>query len=148
MILAKELEGLVRWRIAFMNESIQALLSCCHSRYEAPSQSWEILAGLFSAGSADTLDRQGGFARPFSDKPILFFDRGARGSIPIKTTKDFAWNSAIRSLRTVFVEHIEQREFCSRRRFSCHSRLLSLLRVNTPSSTAIAASPERATSPA
>jgi hypothetical protein len=31
MILAKELEGLVRWRIAFMNESVQALLPCCHS---------------------------------------------------------------------------------------------------------------------
>ena len=37
MILAKELQGLVRWRIAFMNESVQALLPCCHSRYEAPS---------------------------------------------------------------------------------------------------------------
>jgi hypothetical protein len=37
MILAKEFEGLVRWRIAFMNESVQALLPCCHSRYEAPS---------------------------------------------------------------------------------------------------------------
>jgi hypothetical protein len=37
MILAKELERLVRWRIAFMNESVQALLPCCHSRYEAPS---------------------------------------------------------------------------------------------------------------
>jgi hypothetical protein len=32
MILAKELEGLVRWQIAFMNESVQALLPCCHSR--------------------------------------------------------------------------------------------------------------------
>jgi hypothetical protein len=48
-----------------------------------------------------------GVAGPFSDKPILFFDRGARGSIPIKATKDFTWNSAIRSLRTVFVKHIE-----------------------------------------
>jgi hypothetical protein len=65
------------------------------------------LAGSFSAGSADTLDGQGGVAGPFSDKPILFFDRGARGSIPIKATKDFTWNSAIRSLRTVFVKHIE-----------------------------------------
>jgi hypothetical protein len=37
MILAKELQGLVRWRIAFMNESVQALLPCCHSRYGAPS---------------------------------------------------------------------------------------------------------------
>jgi hypothetical protein len=56
MILAKEFEGLVRWRIAFMNESVQALLPCCHSRYEAPSESYAILAGSFSAGSADTLD--------------------------------------------------------------------------------------------
>jgi hypothetical protein len=37
MILAKQLEGLVWWRIAFMNESVQALLPCYHSRYEAPS---------------------------------------------------------------------------------------------------------------
>jgi hypothetical protein len=47
------------------------------------------LAGSFSAGSADTLDGQGGVAGPFSDNPILFFDRGARGSIPIKATKGF-----------------------------------------------------------
>jgi len=37
MILAKELEGLVRWWIAFKNESVEALLQCCHLRYEAPS---------------------------------------------------------------------------------------------------------------
>jgi hypothetical protein len=37
MILAQELEGLVRWRIAIMNESGEALLPCCHLRYEAPS---------------------------------------------------------------------------------------------------------------
>jgi hypothetical protein len=61
----------------------------------------------FSPGSADSLDGRGGLAGPFSDKPILFFDRGARGSISIKATKDFTWNSAIRPLRTVFVEYIE-----------------------------------------
>ena len=37
MILAKEFEGLVGWRIAMLNESVQAPLPCCHSRYEAPS---------------------------------------------------------------------------------------------------------------
>jgi hypothetical protein len=37
MILTKEFEWLVRWRIAFMNESVQALLPCCHLRYEVPS---------------------------------------------------------------------------------------------------------------
>jgi hypothetical protein len=37
MILAKELEGLIRRLIAFMNESVQALLPCCHSRYEVLS---------------------------------------------------------------------------------------------------------------
>ncbi len=37
MIFAKELEELVRWRVAFMNESVEALLPCCHLRYEAPS---------------------------------------------------------------------------------------------------------------
>ncbi len=36
MVLAKELNWLVDWRIAFMNESVQALLSCRHSRYGAP----------------------------------------------------------------------------------------------------------------
>jgi hypothetical protein len=56
MILAKELEGLIRWRIPFIDESVQALLPSCHSRYEAPSESYAILAGPFSAGSADTLD--------------------------------------------------------------------------------------------
>jgi hypothetical protein len=37
MILAKQLEGLIRRRIAFVNESVEALLPCCHLRYEAPS---------------------------------------------------------------------------------------------------------------
>ena len=37
MILAKEFEGLVCWRVAFMNESVQTLLPCCHSRNEARS---------------------------------------------------------------------------------------------------------------
>jgi len=37
MIFAKELEGLVRWWIAFKNESVEALLPCCHLCYEAPS---------------------------------------------------------------------------------------------------------------
>jgi hypothetical protein len=47
MILAKELEGLIRRRIAFMNESVQALLPCCHSRYEAPSNHVRSLAVHF-----------------------------------------------------------------------------------------------------
>jgi hypothetical protein len=107
MILAKQLEGLVRGRIAFMNESVQALLPCYHSRYRSSLLVVLIFAGSFSAGSADTLDGRRGFAGSFSDNPILFFDRGARGCIPIKTTKHFTWNSAVRPLRTVFVEHIE-----------------------------------------
>ena len=36
MIFAKELKRLVNWWVAFMNESIQTLLSCRHSRYGAP----------------------------------------------------------------------------------------------------------------
>jgi len=36
MVLAKELKRPVDRRIAFMNESVQALLSCRHSRYGAP----------------------------------------------------------------------------------------------------------------
>ena len=36
MVLAKELKRLIDRRIAFMNESVQALLSCRHSRYGTP----------------------------------------------------------------------------------------------------------------
>jgi hypothetical protein len=55
MILAKELEGLVRWRIAFMNESVQALLPCCHSRCEFSPNRLRSLQVHFPRGSADTL---------------------------------------------------------------------------------------------
>jgi hypothetical protein len=47
VILAKDLEGLVRWRIAFMNESIQAPLPRGHSRYEARSESMRSFAVHF-----------------------------------------------------------------------------------------------------
>jgi len=36
MVFAKELKWQVNWWIAFMDESIQALLSCRHSNYGAP----------------------------------------------------------------------------------------------------------------
>jgi len=37
MVFAKEFERLVNWRITFVNESVQALLSCRHSSYGVPS---------------------------------------------------------------------------------------------------------------
>jgi hypothetical protein len=36
MVFAKEFKRLVNWRIAVMNESVQALLSCRHSSYGVP----------------------------------------------------------------------------------------------------------------
>lgn len=80
-----------------------------------------ILTLSFSAGSADAHDDRVGFAGSFGDLPILFFDCGARGRIAVQATKDSNWNSPVRSLRTILVEHVEQREFWSGRRFSCHS---------------------------
>jgi hypothetical protein len=94
MILAKELERLVRWRIAFMNECVHALLACRHLRYGSPDQGAS-LAVSFSIGSADTLDRQGGLARLLGDEPVLFLDHGAHRGITIEATQDFAWHSAI-----------------------------------------------------
>jgi hypothetical protein len=41
MVFAKELKWSVNWWIAFMNESVQALLSCRHSRYRAPFEQTE-----------------------------------------------------------------------------------------------------------
>jgi len=46
------------------------------------------LGGSFSAGSADALDGQGGGAGFLGDKPVLFLDYGARGSITIDATND------------------------------------------------------------
>ena len=37
MVFAKEFKRLVKWRIAFMDERVQALLSCRHSSYGVPS---------------------------------------------------------------------------------------------------------------
>ena len=79
------------------------------------------LDGSFSAGSTDALHGQGGLPGFFGDKPVLFFDHGARGSIAVEPAEDFARNSAVGSLCSVFVEHIEQNECFSRRWLSCHS---------------------------
>jgi len=81
----------------------------------------------FSAGSADAFDGQSRIAGFLGDKPVLFFDYAARGSIAIEAAENFAWNAAIGPLRAVFVEYIEESEFCSRCRFSCHSQSPLLL---------------------
>ena len=94
-------------------------MRCCRVAMRAtkpcPSR---VLASSLSAGSADAHDDRVGFAGSFGDQPILFFDCGARRRIAIQATKDINWNSPVRSLRTILVEHVEQREFWLGRRFS------------------------------
>ena len=41
-------------------------------------------------------------------------------SITIEAVKDFAWHSAVRPLRAVFVNHIEKGEFNARCWLACH----------------------------
>src|ERR1043166_378951 len=77
--------------------------------------------GSFSTGSADALHRQGGIPGLFSNEPVLRFDPGALGSIAVEPAKDFAWNSAIGPMGSIFVEHIKQDKFFARCRLSCHS---------------------------
>jgi len=51
--------------------------------------------------------RKGRSARFLGDQPILFFNDGPRGSIAVNAAEDVAWHSAIGTLRTVFVDHVE-----------------------------------------
>jgi hypothetical protein len=51
--------------------------------------------------------RKGRSARFLGDQPILFFNEGARRGIAVKAAEDFVWHSAIGTLRTVLVDHIE-----------------------------------------
>src|SRR5271155_5635792 len=107
---------------------MKASMRCCRVAMRATKpRPIRVLTLSFSAGSADAHDDRVGFSGSFGDQPILFFDCGARGRIAIQATKDFNWNSAVRSLGTILVKHVEEREFWSGRRFSCHSRLLCLL---------------------
>src|SRR3984893_17775339 len=62
----------------------------------------------------------GPHARLLCDKPVLLLDDGARRGIAIEATQDFARHSAIGPLRTVLVNHVEKREFNSRRRLPRH----------------------------
>src|SRR5262249_48299328 len=82
--------------------------------------------GSLSTGSADTLDSVIRLAGLLGDKPILFFDRSVRRSIAIEPAEDFAWNSAVGALGSVFVEHIKEDESLPRCGPSCHSRLPSV----------------------
>jgi hypothetical protein len=68
--------------------------------------------------------RNGGNARLFRYEPVLFFDDGARRSIAIEAAKDVARHSTVRSLRTVFVNHVKKSKFSTRRRLPCHCDLL------------------------
>ena len=117
-------------------------MRCCRVAMRATKpRPIRVLTLSFSAGSADAHDDRVGFAGSFGDQPILFFDCGARGRIAIHATKDFNWNSAVRLLRTILVEHVEQREFWSGRRFSCHSPLLCLVVGRHPAALVTATSP-------
>ena len=73
------------------------------------------------AGSTDALHSDEGFTGFLGNKSVLFFDHAARRGITVEPTKDFAWNSAIRALGSVFVEHIKENESFSRCGLSCHS---------------------------
>src|SRR6266540_521297 len=68
----------------------------------------------------DTFHRKGRSARLLGDQPILFFNDGARGSIAVEAAEHSARHSAIGTLRTIFVDHVEQGEFSSRCRLSGH----------------------------
>jgi len=83
---------------------------------------WFIQSRARSVAARSSSDRACWLQAVLGDKPILFLDHGARGSIAIDATKDFAWNSAIGPLRAVCMEYIEEHEFCSRCGFSCHSQ--------------------------
>jgi small subunit ribosomal protein S21 len=77
--------------------------------------------GSLSWGSTDALHGQSRLPGLFGDEPVLFFDHGTRGSIAVEPAKRFAWNAAVGSLGSVFVEHIEQDKCFSRCWLACHS---------------------------
>ena len=105
-------------------------MRCCRVAMRATKPCpTRVLASSLSAGSADAHDDRVGFAGSFVDQPILFFDCGARRRIAIQATKDINWNSPVRSLRTILVEHVEQREFWLGRRFSYRDRRVQNCRV-------------------
>ena len=54
MVFAKELKRLVNWWIAFMNESVQTLLSCRHSRYGTPLEQNPIITYISLSESIST----------------------------------------------------------------------------------------------
>src|SRR5258705_12169903 len=85
-------------------------------------------SGRLGAGAANALDRRDRSPRLLGDDPVLLFDRGARGLVPVEASKDFARNPAIGPLRAVLIEDVEKDEFGSRCRLSRHCGLLFFLR--------------------
>ena len=78
------------------------------------------LVGFLAARAVHAFYRQGRSTRALGDEPVLLFDDGARGRVAIQAAKDIARHPAIGALRTIFVNHVEKREFDSRCGLACH----------------------------
>jgi hypothetical protein len=85
------------------------------------------LIGLFAAGSMYALHRYGRRSRFLCNEPVLLFDDGARWSIAIEATKDFARDPTVRPLRAILINHVKKREFRTRCRFPRHCHLLPVI---------------------
>src|SRR6478752_5313303 len=98
------------------------------------------LSGLPVTRSVHALHRERRGARSLRDEPVLLFDDGARGSIAVEAAEDIARHPAIGALRTIFVNHVEKREFDSRCGLACHVLGFLLLLNGGPAMTATGAS--------
>ena len=112
VVLAKKLKWPLSRRLAFMNESTDALLPGCHSlsmsiRCRRVAERPHNFVFFSAAGSLYAFHGRGRSAGLLCNQPILFFNDGARGGVAVKASKDFGWHSAIGALRTVFVDDIE-----------------------------------------
>lgn len=94
------------------------------------------LVGFLAPGAVQAFYRQGRSTRALSDEPVLLFDDGARGGVAIQAAKDIARHPAIGALRTIFVNHVEKREFDSRCGLACHVLGFLLLLNGGPAMTA------------
>src|SRR6266446_8993879 len=84
------------------------------------SQCLRSLELSLATGAADTLDGQCREPRLLGDHPILLVDDRASRSVTIHAAQSRAWNLAVRSLRAVLIEDIEQHEFNTRSRLASH----------------------------
>src|ERR1700680_1002228 len=87
-----------------------------------PRPSWYRRCGRFllSAGAADFLDGDRREAGLLGDRTVLLLDHRAGGRVAIETAQHRARHLAVRSLRAVLIEDVEQHEFSSGPGFSSH----------------------------